>query len=350
MTFHHAAGYSATTLEEGILQMRAIQDLHQDVRGWSDIGYQFVIDKAGRLYQGRPFLTPATSLEDLPVLAMGAHAGGANTGNIGISLLGCYHPPEGSWCEDEISLDALETYVTLFAFLSERYGIPATEIYGHRDWGSTSCPGENNYVLIPSIKVSVADLLVTGNEALGTADMQSALDADGVVQVALTLGEDRGIEGYRLERWQDGVRSVLFETSGPLPEMWADDGWTRVGEVEYRLYAIGANNRQQRLATSVVDVSAPGGYLLAETFPNPAASTIGIRYWLPTDGFVDLSIYDALGRRVAQVAEGLQEADQWHRIVLNAADLAAGVYHYRIRVESFGRIAYDQTNEIVVIR
>jgi len=35
---------------------------------------------------------------------MGAHVGGANTGNIGVCVLGCYHPPETSWpCYDEMT-------------------------------------------------------------------------------------------------------------------------------------------------------------------------------------------------------------------------------------------------------
>ena len=71
LTLHHSAGFSAENLEEGIAQMQAIQIFHQDVRGWSDIGYHFVIDKAGNIYQGRP------------ETVMGAHTSGANTGNIG---------------------------------------------------------------------------------------------------------------------------------------------------------------------------------------------------------------------------------------------------------------------------
>ena len=67
MTLHHSAGFSAETLEEGIAQMQAIQLFHQDIRGWSDIGYHFVIDKAGNIYQGRP------------ETVIGAHTGGSNT-------------------------------------------------------------------------------------------------------------------------------------------------------------------------------------------------------------------------------------------------------------------------------
>jgi hypothetical protein len=170
MTFHHAAGYSATTLAEGIAQVKAIQDLHQEVRGWSDIGYQFLIDRGGRLYQGRPFMTDAGSLEELPVLALGAHVGGANTGNIGVSLLGCYHPPEGSYCEQVITPEAWDTYVTLFAFLAERYGVPTDRIRGHRDFSATACPGDNNYVLLTELRTEMLELLESGGGSLEDPD------------------------------------------------------------------------------------------------------------------------------------------------------------------------------------
>ncbi len=166
MTFHHAAGFTATTLEEGRVQVKAIQDFHQNGRGWSDIGYQFVIDRGGRVYQGRPFLDASTTLDVIPRLALGAHVGGANTNNIGICLLGCYHPPEGSNCVDQITAEALNSYVTMFAFLGEAYDIPIdnNSLKGHRDFSSTSCPGDNNYTLLPSIREKARQAQQFGNE------------------------------------------------------------------------------------------------------------------------------------------------------------------------------------------
>ncbi len=207
MTFHHAAGFSATSREEGIAQVKAIQDLHQNVRGWSDIGYQFVVDRGGRLYQGRPFLDASTTLAELPALARGAHVGGFNTGNIGICLLGCYHPPEGFFCSESITPEAYDTYVESFAFLGTNYGIDPGLIRGHRDFSSTACPGDNNYSLLcsgplrepacsgPQLRVDVQNLLSTGvirpdeltlaqsfpNPVSGRATLDYYLTEDGVV-------------------------------------------------------------------------------------------------------------------------------------------------------------------------
>ena len=166
MTFHHAAGFTATTYAEGIAQVKAIQDFHQNGRGWSDIGYQFVVDRGGRVYQGRPFLDGSTTLNEIPALSLGAHVGGFNTGNIGICLLGCYHPPEGANCVDQVTVESLDTYITMFAFLGEAYNIPISDnsLKGHRDFSSTSCPGDNAYALLPTIRQQAIQAQQFGNE------------------------------------------------------------------------------------------------------------------------------------------------------------------------------------------
>ena len=164
LTLHHAAGFKAMTLAEGQAQVKAIQDFHQNGRGWSDIGYHFILDGVGNVYQGRPFLDPSATLDQVPALARGAHAGGANTGNIGVCLLGCYHPAEGTFCEDEITPQALDSLVTLFAFLGEQYEVPETSLFGHRDFGNTSCPGDNNYQLLGNIRDLMAETQQDANE------------------------------------------------------------------------------------------------------------------------------------------------------------------------------------------
>ena len=148
ITLHHAAGFSAETIEEGIAQMQAIQIFHQDIRGWSDIGYHFVIDKAGNIYQGRP------------ETVIGAHTGGSNTGNIGTCVLGCYHPPasDNYFCYDEVTPITYDSIIKLFAWVSENYNIGANLLKGHRDYYDfdyTSCPGNNLWSLLPEMRTDI---------------------------------------------------------------------------------------------------------------------------------------------------------------------------------------------------
>ena len=134
LTLHHAAGFSADNIDEGKEQLRAIQDLHQFVRGWSDIGYHFVVDKAGNIYQGRP------------ETVIGAHVLDNNTGNIGVCVLGCYHPPE-LYCGDWLTDATTNSLVALYAWISGEYNYDPNVLKGHRDYpyNDTSCPGNNVY-------------------------------------------------------------------------------------------------------------------------------------------------------------------------------------------------------------
>lgn len=121
--------HSALPLSDGPLE---IQKKHTKTRGYADIGYQFVINDTGQIYEGRS------------INVRGAHTGGHNTGTIGIALLGNFEevePPESQCAQLK----------KLCRCLIDTYDI--THIAGHRDFqpGVTVCPGENLEVLIPDI-------------------------------------------------------------------------------------------------------------------------------------------------------------------------------------------------------
>lgn len=154
LVVHHAAGYAASNLALGTKQVKAIQRLHQGpTRNWSDIGYHFLIDAAGNLYQGRPYFKGAT-LDDVPRLAMGAHVLNQNSRKVGVCLLGCFHPHAGN-CDDIPTDRALATLRETLRFLMHAYGLQATAIGTHRDFLATSCPGDRLYNVVQAIKASL---------------------------------------------------------------------------------------------------------------------------------------------------------------------------------------------------
>ena len=152
MTLHHSAGWAATTLEEGKAAVKSIQRFHQDGRGWSDIGYHFLVDMGGNIYQGRP------------ETVLGAHVGGANTGNIGVCILGCYHPPESSIpCYDEMTYNSEQSLIQLYAWISDTYGMEPKILKGHRDYfGTTSCPGNNVWSKLPQLRSEISLYIMYG--------------------------------------------------------------------------------------------------------------------------------------------------------------------------------------------
>ncbi len=349
MTFHHTAGYTATTYEEGLAQVKAIQELHQIVRGWSDIGYHFLVDRSGRVYQGRPFLDSSTTLAQVPVLARGAHVGGHNTGNIGIAMLGCYHPAEGSYCQEVPTFESLLTFVTVFSFFSDRYGPEVSGLRGHRDWSTTACPGDNNYVLLPGIRTDVTTLLITGNQAIATADLSARVDESGVIVISWEFVEDFGVEGYRLERTSGEVSTIIHSGLGAVTDSYADPDVTQADLVTYALYAYSADGREQRLGTVDVELDLPDSFFLSEAFPNPVGSRATVRYFLPYEGFVKIFLYDSAGREVRRIENEFQEGDQWYVTNVNVSALSSGLYFYRIRVDGFSGIAFDETRTIAVV-
>ncbi len=128
LTVHHSAENSTDptggSFEESSASLRGIQRYHIEEKGWGDIGYHFLIDAAGRIFEGRELRW------------QGAHAGGANNAqNIGICLLGDLErrPPTPA------ALKSLELLVT---DLRQRFKIRDSRLYAHRELNTTSCPGD----------------------------------------------------------------------------------------------------------------------------------------------------------------------------------------------------------------
>ncbi|MEO6711505.1 MAG: peptidoglycan recognition family protein, partial [Planctomycetota bacterium] len=132
ITVHHSdeskSSQTGGTLEDSQEVVRAIQKFHMDdaEHGWGDIGYHFLIDSAGRIFEGRPLEW------------QGAHAGGAgginNQQNIGICMLGDFlrRPPTPA---------ALKSLELLIDSLSNQYKIPGSRVYPHSHFTTTQCPG-----------------------------------------------------------------------------------------------------------------------------------------------------------------------------------------------------------------
>lgn len=73
----------------------------------------------------------------------------------------------------------------------------------------------------------------------------------------------------------------------------------------------------------------PDKFELYNNYPNPFNPTTTIRFALPLEGPVKLSVYDVLGRKVADLIDENLQAD-FHEITWNARNLASGVYIYRL--------------------
>ncbi|MHB9011485.1 MAG: alpha-amylase family glycosyl hydrolase [Ignavibacteriaceae bacterium] len=94
----------------------------------------------------------------------------------------------------------------------------------------------------------------------------------------------------------------------------------------------------------------PTSFTLYQNYPNPFNPSTVIRFALPFDSKVKLDIYNILGQRIAELINNVENAG-YHEVVWNAANLASGVYIYRIEAASnSGRNIYSDVKKMVMIK
>jgi len=150
---HHTAG--TNTSSDWAAVVRSIWNFHVNTNGWADIGYNFLIDTDGIIYQGRADDT------------QGAHFSGQNSGTSGMSLMGNFSSVSPStamitalesllvWKSCDKNLNPIGT-----AFHNSS-GKNLATISGHRDGGSTECPGDHVYAMLSSIRSEVDSALAS---------------------------------------------------------------------------------------------------------------------------------------------------------------------------------------------
>jgi len=159
---HHTAGSNAYgSPAEAAAQIRNDQRYHIESRGWCDIGYNFLVDKWGNIYEGR-----AGSLTS-PVI--GVHAGGFNTATVGIAMLGTFGsaaPPAAmtdavariaAWRLAAYAVDprGSMTYTTGGGENSRYPGggvVALPTVFGHRDVAYTECPGNQGWAALAAVR------------------------------------------------------------------------------------------------------------------------------------------------------------------------------------------------------
>lgn len=152
IVIHHTASTNSTDFSRAQAHAHArwVQDLHLDENGWADTGYHFLVSRGGWITEGRH--GSLSALTGGSSFVLGAHTSGQNDRTIGIANEGSYHagalPPEAQW----------DVLVTLCAYVCAQYGIAPAQITGHKDHGTTLCPGVYHDML-PRLREEVAAAL-----------------------------------------------------------------------------------------------------------------------------------------------------------------------------------------------
>ncbi|MCR6031459.1 hypothetical protein GGQ22_08355 [Nocardioides sp. zg-579] len=156
---HHTVNSNSYAAADVPALIRGMYAYHTQSLGWSDIGYNFLVDRFGRIWMGRAGGAAKN--------VRGAHTLGFNHNSLGISVIGNFDQAKptdaviaaiarvAAWKLDKYGRDPLGQ-ATVVSEGSDKFRSGRTVklpvIDGHRDTNSTSCPGSNLYAVLPAIR------------------------------------------------------------------------------------------------------------------------------------------------------------------------------------------------------
>jgi hypothetical protein len=333
---HHTAGANAYTQEEAPAVVRAIELYHVKANGWNDIGYNFLVDRFGTVYEGR--------YGGIDTNVVGAHALGFNRGSVGIAVLGTYidAPPPAAAMDALVRLLAWRldlahvnpaSSVSVVSGGSERYpaGTPVVlrAVSGHTDTGLTACPGKALY--------SRLGALATEAQSLGLPKIYSPLvtgQLGGAVRFQATLSGARPWTVAVAD--QTGATVASGGGVGPAVDWSWDSSTAAAGAYNWQMTVDGATPATGALGTTT-PVTTP--LELTEASVEPAtispngdgeADTATVTYTTTAPATVTVTLVDANGTDVAPLHGPVDEATGTHTLVFTGEGLADGQYTLRI--------------------
>jgi hypothetical protein len=150
---HHTENANNYTQAQVPSLIYNIQGYHMGARGWADIGYNFLVDRFGGIWEGRA--------DSIAKNVVGAHAAPFNTGSVGVSVMGSFvseNPPQAA-------VDAVGRVIAWKLAMSGVLNLKGTVVYpedpakkprdvvtGHGNVNATSCPGAKLAAKLPALR------------------------------------------------------------------------------------------------------------------------------------------------------------------------------------------------------
>src|SRR5881392_990095 len=310
---HHTAGTNNYSRSQSAAIVRGIETYHVLGNGWDDIGYNFLVDKYGQVFEGR--------YGGMLRAVVGAHALGFNYGAVGVALIGNYNGAQMTsaertslvnllaWRLDMAHLDPLSQVSRISAGnpnYAKGTAVTLRAISGHRDTYPTSCPGNNVYAQLPSIARQVA--------ATGLPKIYSPIVIGGLggnVRFTARFSSD--------VPWTVTVRNALGEliasgtgTSHLVDWTW-DAGLTPSGSYRYTIAAGGVGAAAARPVTGTIGEKLPPlsvtQFKVSPTVVSPNADGIGdtaqINYFLSVSAPITITLFNGAGQQLVTLFSGI---------------------------------------------
>lgn len=159
--------------------------------------------------------------------------------------------------------------------------------------------------------------------------------------IAYIVG-DSGTLVYTTDRGNTWKSFYLTHVNQNLSDIWVQD--------LQHAWIAGTGGTIVSIRSNITGISngtipaVPSDFRLFQNYPNPFNPSTIISYQLPVNSHVTLSIYDILGKEVATLVDGKENAGSY-AVRFNGSYLASGVYFYRLQAEN-----YSQTRKLVLVK
>ncbi|GIV45869.1 MAG: hypothetical protein KatS3mg036_0687 [Ignavibacterium sp.] len=146
-------------------------------------------------------------------------------------------------------------------------------------------------------------------------------------------------QGFEIQRSNGGAFEVVgyvpgFGTTTEHKSYTFTDKNVKSGKYTYRLKQIDYDGQYVFSNTVEVEVNPPLTFALEQNYPNPFNPSTLIKYSLAKDAMVNISVYNAIGEKVATLVNGLQQAGRYE-VNFDGGNLTSGIYFYTIEAGSF---------------
>jgi flagellar hook assembly protein FlgD len=334
---HHTAGRNDYSRAEAAAIVKGIQLYHVQGNGWNDIGYNFLVDRFGTVYEGR--------FGGAERNVIGAHAQGFNTGSVGVALLGTYGGAAPSSAAQEAVAELLAwrldvahadptAALTFVSGGSNRFpsGVPVLlrGVSGHRDTGFTECPGDLLYARLNALAAAA------GQIGLPKVYEPRVDSEEGLVRFRARLSSS---QQWTVVIVDSGKREVARGAGTGTKIDWTWD--STPAEPGRYTWTIGAGSA--RPATGPLRIAGSTAPLEVEiTADVPAitpngdgqADTAVVRYRLSAPANVTVELTDPSGNLLATVVDRVWTAAGEHSATVDGATLPDGLYTVAVRART----------------
>ncbi|WP_413451068.1 N-acetylmuramoyl-L-alanine amidase [Georgenia phoenicis] len=223
---HHTAGTNSYTRAESAGIVRGIYHYHAVSRGWGDIGYNFLVDKYGQVFEGRTGSLAAP----YGLIPEGGHARSFNPGTLGISVLGDYSTVRApdialtrmaeviAWkfADAGINVRSASGFVSPGTWARPK-GQQLPRIFAHRDVQDTTCPGDNIYARIPALTNDVERKVAALGGRTSTFHLRNRASG-GPADTVFALG--RAMDSVLVGDWDGDGRDTIALRRGNRYEFY----------------------------------------------------------------------------------------------------------------------------------